>query len=554
MGFLRRSSTVVSPARVRGDISRSAGYGDDFWYLPEGWTTSLAMAGIGMTPELAMTLSYVYSAVDIISADFGTCPCSLYRSLENDARVKVRFSDPGIGGLYYRLRWQPNAWQSAKAFWSTLAWQYLLRPAAYAEIVYRPGSDSIVDQLVPRHPDRVEEIRLSSGGIAFKLAEPNGPPRFVTQAEMLAVRNTSSDGLNAISRIEYGAKALSTGLTLQEFTRTFFKKGITGSLLATYKGSDMDEQEELALHKSITRYVQGAEHAGGVMLVPEDIDVKALGVDPEKAQLLGLKDLSGRDVARLFKMPPHKLAIAQTQTYGSQVQSAQEYVIMTQMPIVREFQDAIYIHLIVARDYYAKFNTGHLTQATAKERMEAHEVAIRARVYRPSEARVMEDMSPDAELDRLSALDHRAGSQRDGQDGGRGNSAPPPPDPSETEALVLGRTGNARLVIALHDNAQRLLARERSAVEKLAKRYASAQDVPKWRDGLRTFYEDFAPYVAETMRVPIDVARAYVSQHGQSLQDSGIGIMNEHWARVESVSLVELALEPESIDRLIRQA
>src|SRR5215475_12739449 len=115
MGFLAKSSTVVSP---RSQFSRGSSYGDDEWYVPEGWVSSLAMAGVGMTPELAMTLSYVYSAVDIKSGDFGTCPCGLFRDLGDDGKQRVRFSDPGIGGLAYRLRWQPNAWQSAKAFWS----------------------------------------------------------------------------------------------------------------------------------------------------------------------------------------------------------------------------------------------------------------------------------------------------------------------------------------------------------------------------------------------------------------------------------------------------
>lgn len=534
MGFLRTKAVTMADG-----FSRGSDYGRDEWYVPQGWVDSLAAAGIGMTPELAMRLSYVHSCVDISSGDFGTMPCSTYQELgENGGRRRVTFDEPGIGLLAYRLRWKPNRFQSAKAFWSTLVWQYQLRPACYAEITYRPGSDSIIDELTPRHPDRVEEIVLPSGNVTYSLREPKGPARIVDADHMFVVRNTSTTGLNALSRVDYGAVALSTGLALQDFTRFYFKKGATPALLATYKGAQMDDDEEAGLHRSIMRYIQGVENAGGVLLVPEDIAVQNLGIDPRKAELLGLKDLSARDIARLWKMPPYKLAIGGTTTYASQVQSSQEYVTTHQMPMVREFQDAIYIHLIVGRDFYAKFNTRHLLQADEKTRMEAHAVAVAARIKRPSECRAEEDLPPDEELDRLSEMDHRPGDSR-------GVSDPKPKEEART------RAASVRLTLAMHDNAIRCLRRERAAVEKLAKRHATASEIDEWRGGLRAFYEDHARFVADTMRLPDDIARAYAAQHGSVLEAKGIGVMSDTWEKLEAETLVELSLEPESIDRLV---
>lgn len=534
MGALAKLA-AVSP---RAEVSRSAGSGEDFWYVPDGWVSSLAMAGLGMSPELALTLSHVHCAVDTISADFGTMTCQMFRDNGDDGKTRVKFSDPGIGGLAYRLRWQPNAVQTAKAFWSTMAWQYLLRPQCYAEIVYRPGSDSIIDQLLPRHPDRVEQQRLPSGRLTFKLTEPGGGSRFVTQDEMFTVRNTSTDGLNAISRTQYGHQALGTALKLQQFTKAYFQKGATAALIATYKGEGMDEEEEAAYHSRISRFIAGAENAGGLFLTNEDLDVKSLGVEPEKAQLLGLKDLSGRDVARLFKMPPHKLGIAGTQTYASQVQSAQEYVAGTQMPMVVEFEQAIYIHLITARDYYAKFNMDYLLRASFKERMEGYEIGIRSRVLRPSEARVREDMNPDEELDRLSALDHRPGSS-----GGESPRQPKRADDEEQRADGTGARGQVRATLVIHDNALRVLRREREAVKKLAKR--TEHDADAWRDGLREFYAEHAKFTGDTLRLPMAVARAVAAQHGALLEDQGLPAMDDHWERLEAEELTALAMTPD---------
>lgn len=530
MGFLATLSSVRHAAEAVP--RRGANDGEDFWYEPWGWVSSLAMAGgVGISPELALTLSYVQCAVQTISDDIGSMTVQLFADLGDNSHRRVRFSDPGIGGLAYRLRWQPNRVQSAKAFWSTLIWQYLLRPAAYAEIIYRPNLDTVIDAIIPRHPDRVEQQVLPNGRLRFKLTEPNGAPRYVTEDEMFVVRNTSTDGINALSRTAYGAKSIATGLALQDYTRAFFKKGATAALMATYKGGEMEDEEEESLHKSIMRYVSGTENAGGILLVPEDIDVKPLGVEPEKAQLLGLKEHSGRDVARMFKMPPHKLGISETQTFASQVQSAQEYVSGTLLPIVTELEQAIYIHLIVARDFFAKFNMDVLVRADIKTRMEAYAIAIKSRVLRPSEARVREDLNPDPALDKLSEQDFRPGTPAASRDAQRPSSR--------------GRDVRqaVKFTLMAHDNAHRVLRRERVIVEKLAKRHPS--DVEQWQAALREFYAEHAHFVSDVMRLPAGLAQAYVADHRTLLETRGIALMDDQWARHEAELLTLMSCDEE---------
>lgn len=539
MGSLSKLQTVRGPGRVQA--AGLPGAGSPFWYTDTPWIEGLRRSGVDVPPEMALTLSHVYSAVDIISGDFGTMSCQLFRDLgEKQGKAKVRSSEAGIGRLAYQLRWAPNVWQTAKAFWSTLAWQYLLRPMCLAEIIYRPGSDSFIDQLVPRHPDRVRQEVLPSSRLRFRLTEANGQFRYVTQDEMFVVRNTSTDGLNAISRIQYGAKTLATGIALQEFTRNYFQKGATAALIATYKGGDMEPHEEEAYHARISRFMNGSENAGGIFLTPEDLEVKALGVEPEKAQLLGLKNMSGRDVARMFKIPPSWLAIEGATGYGSAVQDTQDYSRRCQVPIVVEFEQAIQRDLIVASNdlFFAKYNMNYITRATLKERMESYEIGIRARVLRPSEARELEDMNADEELDELSALDHRAGSQRDGAD-----------NKPKGQAVA---ANDVRRTLLTHDAAGRALRRERGEIEKLAKKFAN--DVDGWKAGLRAFEAAHAQYIAEAFRMNPDVARAYAALHGQTFEAEGAAVIlgpdADQWERHEAGELTALALaEGEQVDR-----
>lgn len=533
MGSLSKLQTVRGPGRMMAATDRRA---------PSPWidvSSGFALAaGTHVTPDLALTLSHVYSAVDIISGDFGTNTCQLFEDMgERDGyavKRKVKSSDAGVGRVAYQLRWQPNAWQTAKAFFSTLAWQYLLRPFCFAELVYRAGSDSYIDQFVPRSPDRITQERLPSGRVRFKLSgEPDGKPRYLTQDEALIVRNTSTDGLNALSRIAYGAKVLASAIALQEFTRNYFEHGATAALIATYKGGTMEPAEEEKFHGRISRFMSGVDNAGGIFVSDEDMDIKNLGVEPEKAQLLGLKNISGRDVARLFKMPPSWLGIEGTSGYASEVQDGLNYTKRCQTPMAVEFEQAIQRDVIVAPggQYYAKFNLDYLTRATLKERMESYEIGIRARVIRPSEAREREDLDPDPELDELSAQDHRAGSQRDGAD-------------NKPKGTRVASAIAVRSMLFAHDSAMRVLGREKAAVEKIAKKHAD--NVDGWKAELKAFYADHATMIAETMRLPIDTARSVAARHGQTLVDHGIVAMDTNWERLEAEALVTLAMDPES--------
>ena len=219
MGFLQRLPTVVAPSRRMPP--RPFNYSQAFFsgdYLPEAWSASLSAAGINVTPELALTLSAYYGGVTMLSRDLATLPCQTFKRREDEGKDRVSGrSDARVGGithLAYLLRWQPNLIQSAVEFFEAMVAQYVMRSRAYAEIV--PGISGFLDQLLPRHPDRVQTERLPSGRLRYKLAEVDGSTRYLTQDEMFVVRDLSFDGgLTTLSRTAFGANAIGTALATQ---------------------------------------------------------------------------------------------------------------------------------------------------------------------------------------------------------------------------------------------------------------------------------------------------------------------------------------------------
>lgn len=538
MPFLAKSATVVAPARVQA----SHGSGDPFaglynGYYPPEWGAMLSASGVAVSPELAMTLSSVYCAVTTILDDISTLPAQLFQYTGADgAKERVRGARPGLGRLSYVLRWAPNSWQTAKEFWGMEVGHLMLRGNAYARIVSGVSS-GLVEQLIPLHPDLTRPERLPSGRIRYKRldARRQDEPDAYSQEEIFHLRDLTTDGLVGRSRIGYGVQSFGTMLAKERFAGKFFKSGMTAALLASYKGGEMDPEEEASLHASISRFAAGTENSFGLMLAPEELKIEKLGIEPEKAQLLQSREFSVREVARWFKMPGHKLeASQQTQAYAAREQANLEYVIGCLRPIVVGIEQAIQRDLLIPElqeTYFVEFLMDALLRGDLKARADYYGKAIRNRWMRPSEVRIRENMNPDERLDQLSEQDFRPG-----RSGGRGDRSG---EPSERDAQRLARA-ERRLLQFTRAGAERVVHKELEAVAKAAKKHAN--DVPGWQAWLQDFYEDHARFAAQVLCLPVEATREYAAQHGLILQEKGATVLDD-WRATEVDALTALALE-----------
>lgn len=542
MGFLARVSSVATPARVRAQVGDPF---DDRYYIPSLWASSLSAAGVSVTPELAMTLSAYFSGVTMISSDLATLPLQTFKRRDDGGKDLVRpifgngIDIGGIGGLAYKLRWQPNQIQTATEFLLSMWAQFLMRGWAYAEIV--PGPSGAIEQLLPRHPDRVQRARLPNGKLRYTLTGGPDGPRTLTQDQMFVVRDLSFDmGLTVVSRTEFGADAIGSALATQRAAAKFFKSGMTASMLATYTG-DMEDEDEKALHQSISRFGAGVENSFGLMLVPDDVKISNLSINPEKAMMMESQEWGVREVARLLWLPVSKLGLKDGGGYGAQIQDALNYVISTLRPRAVTFEQAIQRDLIIAKDtYLSEFLLAALMRGDFSQQATYLTELIRSRVIRPSEARTILNMNPDADLDRLSEGDFRPGTSGGAAVPNGGQKAL-----GDGSGFAAMTRASLKATLVVHDNAVRCLRRERAAVERIATKNASDPD--GWKTGLQEFYAEHAGFVAQTMRLPMSIARGYAGRHGSELVEHGVGWIADAWQQsYEADELTALALCPEA--------
>ena len=533
MGWLTRISTVAPPARR----AQWGGPDDDRWYVPSAWVGAMSAAGVRVSPDAVLAgLSAVYCAVTSIADDIGSLSCEFFKRRADGGRDYVLAGDPGIGVLVELLGFQPNDWQTPKEFWSMLAGHVLLRGTAYAEKLYRPGGPYI-DSLLPRHPDRVTPKRLPTGRLVFAIRRPDGSTDTRTQDEMFVLRGDMSlDGMTGISPAVYGAQALGTAIAAEQFAANFFRQGASVSKAIVHKGGELGEDEKKDLHASLSLYMSGRDNAGGFLILEDDMEIKDLAFDPEKAQLLQTRERGIKEVARLWKFPAHKLeAEQQTQAYAAREQANLEYVMTCLRPKIVGIEQSIGRDLILQpQKYFAKFRLKDLFRGDMKTLAAYYKEAIRNRWMTPNEVRVEQDLNPIAGGDELCPWNTTTAAI-DGAEGGR--------MAHEARAIGSGRTARAALrsTLIVHDNAVRVLRRERAAVEKLAKKHAS--DADGWAAGLRDFYADHATFISQTMRISIVQARAIAASHGGDLEAHGVVVMDDSWERTHAEDLAALALE-----------
>lgn len=484
---------------------------DHGWYVadPSGFWLP---GGSHVSVETAQTLSAVWQGIRLRAEGIASVPCHVFVRRPDGGKERAR-SGSELGQLEYRLRWQPNAVQTAFEFWELAQSHIDLRGWFIAELV--PGPSGFADQLIPRHPDRVQAKRQPNGRVVYEVRhELDSRPRQLTQDEVFVVRARTSDGLTPLSFITYGAQSLSGALAAQQMTANFFKRGTPA--IAVISKDELGDTGKANLHNSVMTYVTGSDGSFGVLPLEGDITVEKLGLTPADSKLLEMKGVGVEDVARWLNIPLHMMRMnnAGTNSYASLEVFSAEFVTYGLRNAAIRIEQAIQRDLIVLKDRaFSEFLLDALLRGNLEQRAKFYQSAILTGWMTRNEAREKENLNPADGLDRF--LEPHNTAQLDDSGDRRGSAQ------ARVFHAAAGRMRDAfRASMLAHDLATRILRRERGKVTEFATKHANDPD--RWKAALQDFYEDHAGFVASTLRIPVEKAREYAAAHGAALVDRGV--------------------------------
>lgn len=353
-------------------------------------------SGVHVTPESAMRLAAVYSCIYVLSSTIAQLPLSVLR--KKNGKI-----EPGTDhAAHYLLHDAPNDWQTSYKWRETKQGHVLGWGNGYSRIVRSSrGELRAMDILQPQETTLVKIGNRWS----YVSLDQDGTPLAIPPEEMIHIRAIGRDGRIGISPIMQHAEAIGLGLSAQQYGKRFFDGGGKPSGLLTAKG-DLTETSWTRLKefwKSAVTRLQGSDNK--TLLLPADLDYKALSIEPEAAQFIETRKMTRSEIAGIFNMPAHMINDLERATLSNITEQSIQYTRHTCMPWVQNWEQELNRRIFTRQEraagYYVKFNLGGLLRGTAKERAEFYHYAITDGWMTRNEVRLFEDMNPVDGLDEM---------------------------------------------------------------------------------------------------------------------------------------------------------
>lgn len=462
-------------------------------------------AGITVSPDVAMTYSGVFACVRVLAEDVSSLPLILYRRL---ARGKERATKHP---LYRILHDAPNDEMTALEWRELMMLHLTVWGNAYSEIEYNQAGRVI--GLWPLRPDRMT-VRRVNGALRYEYVLNDGPPAKLSAGQVLHVRGMG-DGLVGYSPIRLMRNAIGLGLAAEEYGSRFFSNGARAPVVLTHPGQLRPEARE-NLRKSWREQHEGLSRANRVAVLEEGMTVQQIGIPPDDAQFLQTRQFQVVELARAYRIPPHKIQELSNATFSNIEQQSIDYLTSSLRPWLVRIEQAISRSLLTPVEQESMF-AEHLVEAFLRgdtlSRYQAYNIGRQAGFLSPNDIRVAENMNPvDGGDEYLRPLYMDVvgddGASRSGDERGRrapARRARRAADDDEDEDAQRMATATGRLDLmrgqreAFEAAFRRVVNRETADLRREAEKQLAKRDVVAFELWLTEFYREFAVWMIDAL-------------------------------------------------------
>lgn len=341
-------------------------------------------SGVHVTPTTAMQLGVVYSCVKVLAETVGSLPLMVYRSAK--AGKERATNHP----LYRVLHDSPNPEMTSMQWRETAMAHLCLQGNHFSEIVF---DGTKVKELWPIPPNLVEIKRSDTGALLYKVNIDGG--RYLRPEKVLHIKGLSLDGITGLSPISYARESIGLALAAQEYAGRFFSNDANPGGVLEHPGALKDDAYK-RLQDSIEAGHSGLSKKHRFMILEEGMKWSRISMSPEDAQLLESRKFSVEEIARIYRMPLHKIQNMDKATFSNIEQQAIEFATDTIRPWLVRFEQEIAMKLISEADrdkIFAEFVVEGLLRGDIKSRYEAYSIAKNGGWMSANDIRRLENMN-----------------------------------------------------------------------------------------------------------------------------------------------------------------
>lgn len=343
-------------------------------------------AGESVGAVSSQRVGAAYACGRVLSESVASTPLVLYR---REGRNRNRAVDHP---LYRLLHDAPNGFQTLFEWLEQMMlWLLFKGDAVYLKSRVRGE----LRELLPIEPAHVE-IESNERWVRTYKVQSGGFKGTYGPADVLHIKGLG-DGFKGRSVIENARVALGLAMALDRHGSRLFAKGARPSgILTTIEHLDNEVVAELRGHF--------AEQANGIAVLDSGLKFEPITMSSVDAQFLETRKFQVREVARMFRVPPHKIGDLDNATFSNIEHQSIEFVTDSLMPWFRRIEQAINKQVVGeygSDGYYAEFLVDSLLRGDSKARADFLHAAILDGWMNRNEAREVNNLNPADGLDEF---------------------------------------------------------------------------------------------------------------------------------------------------------
>lgn len=295
-------------------------------------------AGIRINEMTALTVSTVFSCVDMISSAIGSLDWNVYeRFTAKNKRVGRRLSSDHY--IFDLLQTEPNPEMTAYTYRKSLMVHALLWGNQYAEIQRNGAGRPIA--FWPRNPGKTRPHRvMSSGLLVYKTSDgmdynevpgqetrPDGPERTIFAENMLHVPGLAIDARLGQSVAWLSRQVFGLALAAEKFGSKLFANAARPSGVLMHPGKLNQKAKDET--KQTWESAHTAENAHRIALLENGIKFEKVAATAEEAQNLETRAHQRIEVCSLFHFPPHMIGVGPAGGKNNLEQVGGEFITFT---------------------------------------------------------------------------------------------------------------------------------------------------------------------------------------------------------------------------------
>lgn len=346
--------------------------------------TSQTASGVPVTTDTALGVPAIWAAVNFISGTLAGLPMHLYkRSDGGNARV----TDTTLAMILHDA---PND-ETSSFSWRKGKFESVLTGGRGFSFIERNAREEVMN-IWGLNPAWVT-VKAESGRRVYEYKEPGQPKKRYAASEIIDIPfMMKADGIGHRGPIQTNRDVIALAIAATAFGSKFFQNGgvppfaVTGNFQTGATMARAADDLAAAVRKAALEQRQA-------LVLPTGLEIKSIGADAEKSQLVELKKFCIEEFARVYSLPPTFLQDLSNGTFSNTEQQDLHVSKHTIKRWVEAFEQELNLKLFGRgnREFYVEMNLDGLMRGDFASRMAGYAAGIQNAVLIPNEARRMEN-------------------------------------------------------------------------------------------------------------------------------------------------------------------